>query len=271
MGVEEVREGRGAPPGGAPEGGEARAERAAPAPGPRAAGGTGPIIALSGITKSYGMGGKGSVQALRGVHLSIAEGEFVALMGPSGSGKSSLMNILGCLDNPTSGSYLLGGRDVSRLGERELARVRNREIGFVFQSFNLLPRASALVNVELPLVYAGVTARERRRRAEESLASVGIADRADHRPGELSGGQCQRVAIARALVTRPRILLADEPTGNLDSATSMEILDLFAEIHRRGNTVLLVTHEDDVARRAARAIHIRDGLVVEDVRVGGSS
>jgi len=225
-----------------------------------------PVIDLRGIIKNYPMGERGSVQAVRGVDLAIAPGEFVAIMGPSGSGKSSLMNIIGCLDNPSAGTYHLAGRDVSRLGERELARVRNRDIGFVFQSFNLLPRATALANVELPLVYAGLAARERRRRAEKALESVKIADWAQHRPSELSGGQCQRVAIARALATQPRILLADEPTGNLDTATSNEILELFAELHRQGNTVILVTHEEDVARRAARIIHIRDGRIVSDER-----
>jgi len=224
------------------------------------------LIDLKGITKTYAMGERGAVQALRGVDLKIENGEFVGIMGPSGSGKSSLMNIIGCLDNPTDGSYRLAGRDVSRLGERELARVRNREIGFVFQSFNLLPRATALANVELPLIYGGVPPDERRARAAQALASVGIADWAGHRPSELSGGQCQRVAIARALATRPRLLLADEPTGNLDSATSAEILALFDDLHRRGNTVLLVTHEEEVARHAARIIHIRDGKVQSDER-----
>ncbi len=227
-----------------------------------------PIIEIRGITKSYPMGERGSVEALRGVDLEIAAGEFVAIMGPSGSGKSSLMNIVGCLDNPTTGTYLLAGRDVSRLSERERARVRNREIGFVFQSFNLLPRATALDNVALPLVYAGVPARERRDRAAAALESVGIAGWSHHRPGELSGGQCQRVAIARALATRPRILLADEPTGNLDTATTEEILELFAELHGKGNAVILVTHEEEVARRAARVILIRDGRVVGDERRG---
>jgi putative ABC transport system ATP-binding protein len=224
------------------------------------------LIVLEGIRKSYPMGERGSVEALRGVDLMIGTGEFVAIMGPSGSGKSSLMNILGCLDNPTAGTYRLGGRDVSGLGERELARIRNREIGFVFQSFNLLPRATALANVELPLVYAGVPARERRDRAAAALETVGIAGWGHHRPSELSGGQSQRVAIARALATRPRILLADEPTGNLDSATTAEILDLFSEIHGKGNTVILVTHEEEVAGRARRAITIRDGRVTSDDR-----
>ncbi len=226
------------------------------------------LIELEGITKIYPMGERGSVEALRGINLSIEKGEFIAIMGPSGSGKSSLMNILGCLDNPSSGTYLLAGRDVSRLSEKEQAQVRNREIGFVFQTFNLLPRATALENVELPLVYGGLPARERRKRAAELLESVGISGWADHRPTELSGGQSQRVAIARALATQPKILLADEPTGNLDSATSQEILALFSKIHRQGNTVILVTHEEEVAGRAARIIHIRDGLVVRDERRG---
>jgi putative ABC transport system ATP-binding protein len=227
------------------------------------------LIRLRGINKTYPMGEKG-VAALRGVDLDIHEGEFVAIMGPSGSGKSTLMNILGCLDNPTSGAYLLAGRDVSRLGERELARVRNREIGFVFQSFNLLPRATAISNVELPLVYAGVSSRERRSRAEAALEAVRVAHRRGHQPSELSGGERQRVAIARALATRPRLLLADEPTGNLDSTNAEEILALFAEIHGRGNTVILVTHDEGVARRARRIIHIRDGGIVRDEAVAPS-
>ncbi len=224
----------------------------------------GPIlIELRGIEKVYEMGERG-VTALSGVDLEISRGELVAIMGPSGSGKSTLMNLLGCLDNPSAGTYLLSGRDVSRLGERELAVVRNREIGFVFQTFNLLPRATAMENVELPLVYGGVSTRERRARAEAALESVGVLDRATHRPGELSGGQRQRVAIARALATRPSILLADEPTGNLDSASAAEILALFAEIHARGNTVILVTHAEDVARMAQRIVYMRDGRIVRD-------
>ncbi len=223
-----------------------------------------PLIELRGITKDYVTGGN-RVRALRGVDLRVDAGEYVAIMGPSGSGKSTLMNIIGCLDNPTSGSYLLSGRDVSRLGESDLARVRNREIGFVFQSFNLLPRASALVNVALPLVYAGLAARERSTRAKQALDAVGLAERATHRPSELSGGQSQRVAVARALVTGPSILLADEPTGNLDSTTAGEILELFGEIHARGNTVILVTHEEVVATRANRVIHILDGRVASDL------
>jgi putative ABC transport system ATP-binding protein len=222
-----------------------------------------PLIRLRGIDKTYPMGERG-VSALSGIDLDIQNGEFVAIMGPSGSGKSTLMNLLGCLDNPTSGAYLLAGRDVSRLGERELARVRNREIGFIFQSFNLLPRATAMANVELPLVYGGFSTRERRARAEAALEAVGVAHRRAHQPSELSGGERQRVAIARALATRPRLLLADEPTGNLDSANAEEILALFAEIHGRGNTVILVTHDESVARRARRIIHIRDGRIVKD-------
>jgi len=222
-----------------------------------------PVIELRGITKVYPMGERG-VLALSGVDLVIREGELVAIMGPSGSGKSTLMNVLGCLDNPSAGTYLLAGRDVSRLNERDLALVRNREIGFVFQSFNLLPRASALENVELPLVYGGIGARERRARSEEALRSVGVEDRAHHKPSELSGGQRQRVAIARALATRPRILLADEPTGNLDSHTAEEILSLFKGIHARGNTVILVTHDREVAERAGRILHIKDGRIQSD-------
>ncbi|HLU48035.1 MAG TPA: ABC transporter ATP-binding protein [Planctomycetota bacterium] len=210
--------------------------------------------------------GERLLSALRGVDLIVEHGELAAIVGPSGSGKSTLLNILGCLDRPSAGKYLLGGRDVTDLSERELARVRNREIGFVFQTFHLLPRSTALVNVELPLVYRGTPARERREAAREALASVGLADRMEHRPTELSGGQCQRVAIARALVTRPRLLLADEPTGALDTATTHEILELFAELHARGNTVILVTHEPEVAAVAKRVIHIRDGQVAADER-----
>lgn len=224
-----------------------------------------PVIELHGIEKLYPMGERG-VAALAGVDLSIAEGELVAIMGPSGSGKSTLMNVLGCLDNPSAGTYKLAGEDVSRLSERDLALVRNRRIGFVFQSFNLLPRATALENVELPLVYLGLPARERRERAREALASVGVLERAGHQPSELSGGQRQRVAIARALVTRPKMLLADEPTGNLDSRSAEEILALFAEIHARGNTVILVTHDPGVAARAARVIHLKDGRIESDER-----
>jgi len=223
------------------------------------------VIELRGVRKDYVMGER-LLSALRGVDLIVEHGELAAIVGPSGSGKSTLLNILGCLDRPSAGKYLLGGRDVTDLSERELARVRNREIGFVFQTFHLLPRSTALVNVELPLVYRGTPARERREAAREALASVGLADRMEHRPTELSGGQCQRVAIARALVTRPRLLLADEPTGALDTATTHEILELFAELHARGNTVILVTHEPEVAAVAKRVIHIRDGQVAADER-----
>jgi putative ABC transport system ATP-binding protein len=205
------------------------------------------------------------------VSLVVARGEYVAIMGPSGCGKSTLMNLLGCLDTADEGRYWLGGRLVSELPDRELARVRNREIGFVFQTFALLPRQSALANVEMPLVYAGVPAAERRRRAREALARVDLADRAQHRPAELSGGQRQRVAIARALVTGPQLLLADEPTGNLDSATGAGILALFDELHRAGNTLVLVTHEAEVAARAGRTILLRDGRVVSDTLNNGGT
>ena len=221
------------------------------------------LIRLESLAKTYSMGQQ-EVAAVAGVDLDVSAGEFVAIMGPSGSGKSTLMNIIGCLDVPSSGTYHLRGRDVSRLGETELARVRNREIGFVFQSFNLLPSSTAQRNVELPLVYSGVPSRERARRAAEALDAVKMADRAHHRPGELSGGECQRVAVARALVTRPSLLLADEPTGNLDSATSEELLGLFSELHGLGNTIILVTHEESIARRAGRVIHLRDGAIVSD-------
>ncbi len=223
-----------------------------------------PLIRLEKVTKVYPMGERGTVEALRGIDLEVHLGEYVAVMGPSGSGKSSLMNILGCLDRPTSGRYWFEGREVSRLSDREQARVRNERIGFVFQSFNLLPRASALQNVELPLVYRGLPAKERHARAMAALEAVGIANRAQHRPAELSGGECQRVAIARALVTRPAILVADEPTGNLDSANTAEILALFREIHSRGNTIIVVTHEESVAREAARVVRMRDGRIVDD-------
>jgi putative ABC transport system ATP-binding protein len=221
------------------------------------------VIVTRGLEREYDMGGE-IVRALRGVDLTIRRNEFVAIMGPSGSGKSTLMNMIGCLDTPSRGEYWLNGHRVSELGDDELARIRNKEIGFVFQTFNLLPRADALHNVELPLVYAGVGAKERRERAMEALTRVRLADRVHHRPNELSGGQRQRVAIARALVNRPSILLADEPTGNLDSATSVEIMALFEELHNQNQTIVLVTHEHDIAAHADRQVHLKDGKVEQD-------
>src|SRR5499433_1439621 len=208
--------------------------------------------------------GTEEIHALRGVSVQIERGEYVAIMGPSGSGKSTLMNLIGCLDTPSKGSYLLNGKQVSQMNDDELARIRNEEIGFVFQTFNLLPRATALHNVELPLVYAGVTGKDRLERAKTALGKVDLKDRMSHRPNELSGGQRQRVAIARALVNNPSILLADEPTGNLDSKTGVEILALFARLHEAGNTIVLVTHEADIAAQAHRVISIRDGQVEKD-------
>jgi putative ABC transport system ATP-binding protein len=221
------------------------------------------LVDITGLQKLYRMGDV-EVRALRGVDLQISRGEFVAIMGPSGSGKSTLMNLLGCLDRPTAGRYLLDGRDVSGLGPDELAEIRLRTLGFVFQSFNLLPRTSAAENVELPLLYAGVGSRERRARALRALERVGLGGRADHRPNQLSGGQQQRVAIARAIVNEPRILVADEPTGNLDTRTSIEIMGLFQELQREAITVVLVTHEPDIARYAGRVLVMRDGKVVDD-------
>ena len=221
------------------------------------------IIVTRNLQRNYDMGGE-VVHALRGVDLVIRKNEFVAIMGPSGSGKSTLMNLIGCLDSPTGGEYWLNGHRVSELGDDELARIRNKEIGFVFQTFNLLPRASALHNVELPLVYAGLGGRERRELAAESLTRVGLGDRMQHRPNELSGGQRQRVAIARALVNRPSILLADEPTGNLDSATSEEILGLFEALYEDGQTIVLITHEADIAAHARRQVHLKDGRLEQD-------
>ena len=221
------------------------------------------IIRLEDICRIYRVGSQ-EVRALDGVSLSVYKNEYVAIMGPSGSGKSTLMNILGCLDSPDSGRYVLNGVDVSEMDDGELADVRNREIGFVFQSFNLLPRYNALENVALPMVYAGVPAGERREKAAQALRSVGLEDRMDHRPNELSGGQRQRVALARALINNPSIILADEPTGNLDTHTSVEIMRLFDEIYRNGNTVIVVTHEEDIAAYAHRVIRLRDGRVESD-------
>ena len=221
------------------------------------------IIRIEGLNKWYTIGEE-TVKALNGVDLTIQRNEYVALMGPSGSGKSTLMNILGCLDTPTSGSYRLNGPDVAGLSDNELAEIRNRQIGFVFQTFNLLPRYSALENVALPLVYAGIPKEQRNKRAAEVLQQVGLADRMQHKPNELSGGQRQRVAVARALVNTPAIILADEPTGNLDTKTSHEIMRLFHDIHQLGNTIILVTHEEDIARHAHRIVRMRDGVVESD-------
>ena len=223
------------------------------------------IILTHKLTREYDMGSE-LVRALKGVSLQIRRNEYVAVMGPSGSGKSTLMNLIGCLDTPTGGEYWLNGHQVSSLQDDDLARIRNKEIGFVFQTFNLLPRATALHNVELPLIYAGVATRTRRTRAERALSRVGLADRMHHKPNELSGGQRQRVAIARALVNEPSILLADEPTGNLDSGTSAEIMQVFADLHGQGQTVVMVTHEADIAAHAARVVTLRDGLVAADQR-----
>ena len=223
------------------------------------------VIETHQITKTYATGSS-AVHALRGIDLTVNPGEFVAIMGTSGSGKSTLMNLIGCLDTPSKGSYLLNGKQVSQMNDNELARIRNEEIGFVFQTFNLLPRATALQNVELPLVYGGVQGKERGQRARAALDKVELSSRMGHRPNELSGGQRQRVAIARALVNNPSILLADEPTGNLDSKTGTEIMALFARLHEAGNTIVLVTHEADIAAFAHRTIHLRDGKVEKDVR-----
>lgn len=223
------------------------------------------LIDTHDLWKTYVMGSE-EIHALRGVSIQIERGEYVAIMGPSGSGKSTLMNLIGCLDTPTKGSYLLNGKQVGQMNDNELAQIRNEEIGFVFQTFNLLPRASALQNVELPLVYAGVATRDRQARARAALEKVELGSRMSHRPNELSGGQRQRVAIARALVNNPSILLADEPTGNLDSKTGAEIMGLFARLHEAGNTIVLVTHEADIAAFAHRTIHLRDGQVEKDVR-----
>ena len=223
------------------------------------------LIETRDLWKTYVMGSE-EIHALRGVSITIDRAEYVAIMGPSGSGKSTLMNLIGCLDTPSKGSYLLNGKEVGAMNDNELARIRNEEIGFVFQTFNLLPRATALHNVELPLVYAGVPSKDRQERARGALAKVELTERATHRPNELSGGQRQRVAIARALVNNPSIVLADEPTGNLDSKTGTEIMALFARLHQAGNTIIVVTHEADIAAYAHRVIHIRDGQIEKDVK-----
>ncbi len=228
------------------------------------------IIHLAEIRKSYFMGGQ-AIPVLMGINLDIFKNEYVALMGPSGSGKSTLMNILGCLDSPTSGHYILNGKDVSKMVDNDLAAVRNKQIGFIFQQFNLLPRYTAAENVALPLVYAGVGKKERIERAQQVLAKVGLADRSHHKPNELSGGQIQRVAIARALINNPAIILADEPTGNLDSKTSVEVMEIFGKIQQAGNTVVLVTHEEDIAGYAKRVVRLRDGLIESDRRSTMSS
>lgn len=224
------------------------------------------VIAIDGVTKLYKMGEE-TIHALRGVSMEIRRNEYLAIMGPSGSGKSTLMNMLGCLDTPTSGRYNFTGKNVATMSDDELAEIRNREIGFVFQTFNLLPRSNALHNVELPLIYAGIGRTERLNRAQAALEAVGLGDRMHHRPNELSGGQRQRVAIARALVTRPSIILADEPTGNLDSKTGVEIMGLFDQLYEQGNTIILVTHEEDIAQHARRIVRLRDGLIESDVMI----
>ncbi len=224
------------------------------------------IIKIRGIIRDFPLGQE-IVKVLKGIDLDIERGEYVALMGPSGSGKSTLMNLLGCLDTPTGGTYELNGKDVSNMTEDELAEIRNKEIGFVFQTFNLLPRTTALENVALPMIYAGATKTQRKERAERVLVDVGLEDRMDHKPSQLSGGQRQRVAVGRALVNKPSIILADEPTGNLDSKTSLEIMNLFDEIHEQGNTVIVVTHEEDIAKHAHRIIRLMDGKVESDIRI----
>ncbi|TDU34386.1 putative ABC transport system ATP-binding protein [Gelidibacter sediminis] len=223
------------------------------------------VIHIRNIVRNFQLGSE-TVYVLKGIDLDIERGDYVAIMGPSGSGKSTLMNLLGCLDTPTSGTYILNNQDVSKLSDDQLAEIRNKEIGFVFQTFNLLPRTTALDNVALPMIYAGASKADREARATEVLTDVGLADRIHHKPNELSGGQRQRVAVGRALVNKPSIILADEPTGNLDSKTSLEILQLFDDIHTAGNTVIVVTHEEDVAARAARIIRLRDGMIESDVR-----
>ena len=225
-----------------------------------------PLISLRGITKVYDIGKDQQVRALDGIDVSIEKNEYISIMGPSGSGKSTLMNIIGCLDTPTDGTYEFEGEMVHDMDDNQLASIRNRKIGFVFQTFNLLPRASALRNVELPLIYAGISSEDRKDRAEQALEMVGLADRMDHKPNELSGGECQRVAIARALVTHPSIILADEPTGNLDSKTGEEIMRIFDSMKNEGNTIILVTHERYIAEHANRSIHILDGQISDDIR-----
>jgi len=228
------------------------------------------MLKMTGVRKTYATGAV-EVEALRGIDLHVASGDYVAVMGPSGSGKSTLMHIIGCLDVPTVGTYELDGTDVSVMSEKQLAEVRNRKIGFVFQQFNLLASLTALRNVELPMVYAGVPAPERRERAQAALAKVGLADRVEHRPGELSGGQQQRVSVARALVTNPALILADEPTGNLDSHSTSEILELFEELNDAGRTIVMITHEPDVAERAKKIAHIYDGLLVDSIPTHGAT
>lgn len=223
-----------------------------------------PLIDIKQLKRDFQLGNE-TINVLKGIDLQINKGEYVALMGPSGSGKSTLMNLLGCLDTPTSGTYILNGNDVSKMHDDDLAEIRNKEIGFVFQTFNLLPRTTALDNVALPMIYAGYSKSERNERATEVLTQVNLADRMDHQPNQLSGGQRQRVAIARALVNKPSIILADEPTGNLDSKTSVEIMNLFNDIHKNGNTVIVVTHEEDIAKYAHRIIRLRDGMIESDV------
>ena len=224
------------------------------------------VIKIRNIVRNFPLGQE-VVKVLKGIDLDIERGEYVALMGPSGSGKSTLMNLLGCLDTPTAGTYELNGKDVSNMSQDELAEIRNKEIGFVFQTFNLLPRTTALDNVALPMIYAGASKEERIKRATEVLSEVGLSDRMDHKPSQLSGGQRQRVAVGRALVNKPSIILADEPTGNLDSKTSLEIMDLFKEIHDQGNTVIIVTHEEDIAAHTHRIIRLVDGMVSSDERI----